>query len=265
MTAQHADSVRAVAAPKHRVRDFIVTAMRKRGWNHRTPGEGLRHRAYALASERHRWWDWGHRLMILVGSDDCGNWGEPEPPTWWYRLGEPKKMLRTKHPRHPLSTFEIVTDYDEFKRKTKGLNEDEMYAWKAICVNQDGELILGHRYWGGNFYGMPKWETALLRRYLRKWRRLDWYGLRSWLYSQALHAAVNQKIPFKCHAAPPSGSGGYSHWLCDQKRKHAGPHRFRNYEWTEGKVEHTPTKQEIDHLEGLLHNDGRIAGGSMDE
>jgi hypothetical protein len=239
---QSADYVRASRPPRRPVRDLLVKLMRRWKWNHSKPRNGLRHRLYDLASTRHPWYDWGHRLMILVGCDFGGNWSEPEPPTWWYRPGEPKKMFRTKYPRHTLSTFEIVKNYDEFRRRTEGLNEDGLYAWQAIGVSQDGALYLGHRFWGGTFYGMRKDETAILRRYLRMWRRLDWFGLRSWLYSQALHAAVERKVPFSCQVVPPKDSGGYSHWHCDQKRKHEGPHRFGNYEWdpTKKHVEYAP-------------------------
>lgn len=259
--AQIADTVRASMPPKRPVRDRLVTVMRRRGWNYRTPDDGIRHRVWALTSERRPWWDWGHRLMVLVGSNDCGNWGEPGPKTWWYRLGPPKRMARTKYPRHPLSTFEVVTDYDEFQARTKGLNEDQMYEWKAICRNQDGDLKLGHSYWGKEFYGLPECEVALLRRYLRRWHRLNWFGLRSWLYHQALHAAVHQKVPRTCQVTPPPGSGGYSHWYCDQKRKHDGPHKYRNYQWDPEKdrVEHTPTVEEVARLEAMVypeHNDG---------
>jgi hypothetical protein len=254
-----AETVVAQRPPKRRVRDPLVRWMRRRNWNYQKPQDGLRHRLYDLVSERHPWYDWGHQLMILTGSDFGGNWSEPSPPTWWYRLGPPKHMVRTGYPRHPLSTFEIVTEYDEFRARTKGLNEDQMYEWKAIGTNQDGDLHLGHRYWGGTFYGMPECEVALLRRYLRMWHRLDWFGLRSWLYSQGLHAAVNHKVPWTCQVSPPKGSGGYSHWFCDQKRKHSGPHRYRNYEWdpTKDRVEHTPTKQEIARLEEALGYDGQ--------
>jgi hypothetical protein len=66
--------------------------------------------------------------------------------------------------------------------------------------------------------------------------------LRSWLYTQGLHAAVHTKKPFACQAAPPRGSGGYSHWHCGLKRRHAGPHRYNNYEWdpTKPSVEYAP-------------------------
>lgn len=207
--------------------------MRRRGWSHKTPDNGLRRRLWSLNIDHHPWWDWGHPLMTLTGTDMGGNWQEPEPPTWYYRRGPAKRMWRTGYPRHPLSTFEVITDYETFRARTEGLNEDEMYEWSAICVDQDGQLQLGHRYWGKDFYGLASDEVALLRRYLRMWRRLDWFGLRSWLYSQGLHAAVDQRKPFTCQATPPPGQGGYSHWHCREKRKHDGMHRFNNYVWGE--------------------------------
>lgn len=219
------DGTERVTTPSKR---RVETFLRKRGWNHKTPRDGIRRRIYCLASDRRPWYDWGHRLMILVGDDDCGNWSEPEPATWWYRPGEPKRMWRTGYPR---PTFEIVTDYKTFKERVEGVNDDERERWSAISTNQDGELILGRQYWGGRFFGMTKAETALLRRYLRAWRRHDWYGLRSWLYSQGLHAAVYVRKPGACNAAPPKGQGGYDHWLCHERRGHDGFHRFRSYAW----------------------------------
>lgn len=212
--------------------------MRKRGWGYTSKRGGAMHRVYDLLMMRFPWWDWGHRLMALVGDDFGGNWSEPSPPTWWYRLGTPKRMWRTGYPIHPLSTFEIVTDYDEFRRRTEGLNEDQMYEWKAICTDQDGQLQLGHRYWGGNFYGLTDWETRLLVRYLRMARRHDWWGIRSWLYKQGLEAAVHTRKPRACNEVPPRDSGGYDHWHCQLKRRHAGLHRFRSYTW--GEIDNEP-------------------------
>jgi hypothetical protein len=232
----------AYRPPKRPVRDLLTKWMRARKWNYRTPRQGVRRRLYDLVSSRTRWWDWGHPIMVITGTDEGGNWAAPSPPTWWYRLGQPTRMARTKYPRHPLSTFQVVTDYEEFRRLTDGLDEDGMYEWNAIHVGESGTLSLGKRYWGGTFYGMSKWETALLRRYLRMWRRHDWFGARSWLYSQGLHAAVYQRKPFTCQAAPPKKSGGYSHWLCEEKRRHDGDHRYRSYTWPGGTapVVHNP-------------------------
>lgn len=190
----------------------------------------IRSRVSSLLISHYPWWDWGHRLMVLTGSDYGGNWAEPEPPTWWYRRVPRKPMWCTGYPR---SGFQVVTNYDEFHQLTKDLNEDQMYEWKAFAIDQDGELQLGHRYWGKAFYGLPRDEQGLLRRYLRMVHRHDWFGLRSWLYSQALHAAVHQVKPFTCAAQPPKGQGGYDHWHCQLRKRHDGMHRFRNYVWGE--------------------------------
>lgn len=212
------------------IRYKLASHLRKRGWTYDTPTNSLRSRIVHILDTRPGW-DWGHMLMVAVGDDVCGNYSEPEPPTWFYRFGPPKRMFFTNYPRHPLSTIEVITDYAEFNARTKGLNEDQMYEWKAICASQDGELQLGHQYWGGRFFGLNKWETALLAKYLRRHRIRTWFGLRPWLYTIGLHATVHRKRPFRCHITPPKGSGGYSHWHCEQPRRHQGPHRFGNYDW----------------------------------
>lgn len=207
--------------------------MRKRGWNYQTPRNGLRRRLWSLASNHQPWWDWGNRLMVITGSDMGGSWDEPTAPTWWYRLGDPKRMPRTGYPTHPISTMRVVTDYDEFRAMTTGLDEDAMYQWHAFCIDQDGALQLGKRYWGGDFCGLNRWEIPLLYKYLRMVRRHGWFGVRGWLYAQGLHAAVHRKRPFTCQQVPPTGSGGYSHWHCGEKRGHTGLHRFNTYQWGE--------------------------------
>ena len=235
----------AYKLPKRRVRDPLARWMRKREWNMSRYSNNWRHHVLDLVADRHPWWDWGHKLMIVVGQDQGGNWSSPEPPTWYYRLGPAKRMWHTGYPRHPLSTFEVITDYSAFRERTAGMNEDQLYEWSAINTNQDGDLHLGHQYWGQQFYGLNHWEVALLRRYLRKWHRLDWYGARSWLYSLALNAAVDRKRPGACNVTPPRGSGGYSHWHCEAKRRHAGDHRFGNYIWPGGtaRVEYVGDKR----------------------
>lgn len=227
-------------APKPTVPSRVARRLQKR-WHGRNYYGTWRDRVLSLLRDRHPWWDWGHRLMILTGDDFGGNWQAPEPETWWYRLGPPTRMRRTGYPRHPLSTFEVIKgDYDEYRRRTDGLTEDELYEWRAIAVNQDGELILGHRWWGKPFYGLTHWEVRLLRKYLRAWHRHDWFGLRSWLYSHALHAAVHTKKPFACNEVPPRGAGGYDHWHCQLPRRHDGLHRFRNMVW--GEVDGEPMR-----------------------
>ena len=104
----------------------LAALMRKRGWHHKTPRNGMRRRLHSLANEHHPWWDWGHRVMILVGQDQGGNWSEPEPPTWYYRLGTPKRMWRTGYPRHP--------------RRHDGMHRVVNYVWGDI----DGEPVGAH-------------------------------------------------------------------------------------------------------------------------
>lgn len=207
--------------------------LRRRGWYYDTPRNGLRTRIVALLDCRDPWWDWGHRLMVVVGRDFGGNWSEPVPPTWWYRQGPAKHQVRTGFPTHPPSTYEVITTYDEYRASVDGLNEDQRSEWQAIGTNQDGDLHLGHQFWGGQFYGLCKADTFLLRRYLRAWHRLDWWGLRTWLWQQGLHAAVHRKRPGACNQAPPRGQGGYDHWHCTLRRGHDGMHRFNAYVWGE--------------------------------
>lgn len=215
---------------KRRVRLYRVTV--KLGWHKVKHDNWITGRIHHLLLRRAPWWDWGHRVMILVGTCIGGNYDAPEPPTWWYRLGPPKRMRRTGFPRHPLSTYEVIKgDYSEFCRRTEGLNEDQMYEWQAIGTNQDDELILGHRFWGGK---MRQCDVALLRKYLRMWHRRNWWGLRSWLYSQALHAAVERRIPFTCQTTPDHGTGGYTHWHCQLRKRHDGPHRYNAITWHDG-------------------------------
>lgn len=216
-----------------RIMRSLARRCRKRNWHYSEHDQHLRGRLVRLLDMRYPWYDWGHRALVLFGDCEGGNYGDPKPETWWYRRGECKRMWRTNYPRYPLSTFEVITDYATFKKRTEGLNGDQMDEWQAIYVDQDGELCLGHRWWGGAFYGMREDEVALLRRYLRRWRRHTWWGLRSWICCQALHAAVHCKKPGSCQAVPPKGSGGYSHWHCQLKRNHDGLHRFNNMTWGE--------------------------------
>lgn len=206
--------------------------MRKHHWNYGVPPEGLRSRLYALLTDHRPWWDWGHRLVIAVGSNDCGNWGEPEPPTWYYRKLQPKRMTRTGYPTYPRSCYQVIKNYDEFSALTHGLNEDQMYEWNAICVNCDGDLHLGHQYWGGRFFGMDSRDQALLRRYLNRWRLQNWFGLRTWLWKQGLHASVYKKKPRACGVTPSRCTGGYDHWRCEADRRHIGDHVYGNYRWS---------------------------------
>lgn len=210
--------------PTPSIRYRTVRWLTRHGIPHRT-------RIVSLLDTR-PWWDWGHMLMVLAGENICGNWSEPEPPTWFYRYREPKRMAFTGYPRHPLSTIEVVTSYTEFRTLTGWLNEDQLGEWKAVSANQDGDLHLGRQFWGGGFYGLDRWEARLVAKYLRSFQRRTLWGLRPWLYTLGLHASVHRKRPFRCHVQPPRGSGGYEHWYCEAPRRHTGPHRFGSYEWS---------------------------------
>jgi len=179
---------KAMAAKTKRIERW----MRKRGWSYKTPNNGLRRRLWATASSRNRWRDWGHYLMIWVGTDFGGNWSEPDPPTWYYREDSSVPMKFTGYPQHPRSTYTIIKDYTTFMEMTHDLNEDQMYIWKAFCWSQDRELHLGHQYWGGRYFGLSRWELPLLKDYVKMSHRYDWYGARSWLYSLGLHATVKR-------------------------------------------------------------------------
>lgn len=211
----------------------LARLLRSWGWNRTSSRNGIRHRIYDLAACNTPWYDWGHRVLILVGDDFGGNWSEPEPTTWYYRESKSKRMWRTNYPQ---TTFEVLKTYDEHRAAVAGLDEhsDAFMEWKAICTNQDGDMMLGRQYWGGNFYGLSSREQDLLRDWLRAAHRHNWWGLRSWLYTQALHDAVHTRKPFACQEAPEPGTGGYSHWHCPLKRRHTGPHRYAAMAWTTG-------------------------------
>lgn len=213
----------------------VEKTLRSRGWNR---GHGtIRNRVWSLAYDRHPWWDWGHKVMIVVGSDFGGNWDSPKPPTWWYRDAPSGTMWRTGYPRR---RYEIVDNYEQYRTLTKGANDDEKERWKAIGPNQDGDLHLGRQFWGGNFYGLDYAEMPIVLRYLLRWQLANWCGARSWLYSQALHAAVYRRKPGACNQPPPKDAGGYSHWFCEEKRGHSGHHRYGNTVWGEVAGEFMP-------------------------
>lgn len=179
----------------------------------------------------HPWWDWGHRVMALTGSDFGGNWDCPKPSTWFYTRTASKPRRWTGYPR---SKALVIKDWETMRAMTAGLDEDGMYEWQAVGMDQDGDVILGRRYWGGDFHSLDYWEAPVVLRWLIMWRLNDLFGFRSWLYSCGLKAVVYRRKPFACHQAPAKGSNGYDHWLCTERRRHKGPHRMGNYTWSDG-------------------------------
>lgn len=195
-----------------KIRRTLWRTMQSFGWHKAEHDNHLRGRTYHVALRRFPWWDWGHPTMIATGTCVGGNYQPPHPSSLWYRFEG--RNLRVLH------------SYAEYRKAVEGAEDD----WHWIGCNQDGELTLGY-YESGGFYGLSQSEQRLLLRYMLRWRLADWFGLRSWLYCKALHSAVHQRIPFRCQATPPKGSGGYDHWHCQEPKRHAGPHRFNNYEW----------------------------------
>lgn len=195
------------------------TAIQRR---YKTRDGSLAHRVLTIVIDRHPWYDWGHRLMILVGEYRSGSYETPRGRDLWYRF-EDENEARGR----------IITTHDYADvRRTRG----EDVSWRIFDVQDDGHTVkLG--FYGDHIehFGISRRELALFRRW-DFWEcraRAEWFGLRRWLYHRALHAAVHLKKPFACNLTPPRGSGGYSHWHCEMRGKHT-THRFRNYTWSEG-------------------------------
>jgi hypothetical protein len=186
------------------------------------------HRIVVIRSRHYPWWDWGHRVMILVGRDDGGSYDVPRPRDLWFR--------------HDAGKLITTTDYSVVRKNNDG-------EWRIFDSQNDGhEVVVG--YWphpngDGRIQQSGLDGRAEQRLFLRwfvwdGWIKADWFGFRRWLYYKALSAAVQHKIPFTCQQVPPPSSGGYSHWHCELRRKHHGDHRFRNYTWGSTKVQHAP-------------------------
>jgi len=170
--------------------------------------------------------------MIITGMCFGGNWSEPTMKTWFYRIrsGEKKHWLTG----YPKPSILIVKDYDTYREMTKDLDEDGMYEWGAFNNNQDGDLHLGKRYWGGTFYDLESCMVPYLTRYLLNWHFRNWFGLRTQIYHLGLKCKVHRKHWYTCNEVPPPGGGGYNHWHCEELRWRHGPyHRFRSYRWDE--------------------------------
>lgn len=181
-----------------------------------------------IRRSRHPWYDWGHRVMILLGREDDGRFDNvPRVRDLWFR--------------HENGRLVTTRDYAEVRARNDG-------EWKVFDSQNDGfEVVIG---WWPDEHG-PITRTGLdgrdeQRLFLRwfvweGWIKAEWCGLRRRLYYRALHAAVHQKIPFACQQVPAPDSGGYSHWHCELRRKHDGPHRYRGCTWNDReRVQFTP-------------------------
>ncbi|MFH5209240.1 hypothetical protein ACHIPZ_13700 [Antrihabitans sp. NCIMB 15449] len=186
-------------------------------------------RVRRMRRQNRRWYEWGHRVMTLVGREDGGAYdGVPRPRDMWFR--------------HENGRIRTTYNYDDVRAKNDG-------EWKIFDSQNDGfDVVIG--YWphpndNGSISRSGLDGRAEQRLFLRwfVWDGLvkaEWLGLRRWLYYKALTSVVEQKVPFTCQATPTSG---YSHWHCSLRRKHVGEHRFHNYTWANsGRVKFKPVR-----------------------
>ena len=210
--------------------------MYDRGWTRSAMDDTLRSRIAHAAGDWKQWWDWGRPVMWLVGRCDAGNAGVPRGrDLWWipteYVEGPAASLVADLDQR---AGCYITTDYATVRATGGDIN------WRVYDLQEDGRVVKvalwpnrpEHR---AQLQPLP-WQELNVNLFLwwyvvQHKGKAQWFGLRRWAYYRALHAAVHQKIPFTCQVVPPRDSGGYSHWYCQLKRKHAGAHRFQNYVW----------------------------------
>lgn len=238
----------APARPARNLRHRLCTWLRKRD---RAAGKYDRtHRLRDVIGEFNPWWDWGHRLMALVGRDDSGSWGPPRGRDLWFRERWDAPNPATGRPN--AHRWELAWSYSEMKDLDARSTSRE--PWRIFDWQDDGTSLVVGWYPEPGGDGRIRESGIRDRRELRlfyRWLLWDslgkgtWFGLRRWLYYKGLHAAVERRIPFTCQLVPPPRSGGYRHWHCHvsrpvlallagRRQQHDGPHRFGNYTWTEG-------------------------------
>lgn len=215
----------------------VARAMRKRGWTDIAMDDTLRSRIARAIGDWYHWWGWGHPVMWLVGRYDTGSAGVPRGrDLWWIPTEYVEDRLALSLAADFGQRFGcyITTRYEDVRRSGGDID------WRIYDLQDDGHTVKAglwpnqpeHK---GQIQPLP-WQELKVDLFLwwYVWQhkgRSQWFGLRRWIYYKALHAAVQHKIPFTCQIAPEKGSGGYSHWHCNLKRRHTGPHRYRNYIW----------------------------------
>lgn len=188
-------------------------------------------RVQTIRARRYRWYDWGHRVMVLVAREDGGSFdGIPRVRDLWFHQPDDSRRLVT------------ARDYADVRANPHA-------AWRVFDSQNDGhEIVIG---WWPNGHGnisrdglSGRDEQRLFARWWiwDGWVKAEWCGLRRWLYFKALHAVVHERIPFACQVTPDRDSGGYDHWYCQLRRRHNGDHRYRNYTWAGpgSKAVHSP-------------------------
>lgn len=214
----------------------VNRAMRHRGWTKTPMDNTVRSRIAHAIGDWTRWYDWGHPVMWLVGRYHGGSAGVPRGrDMWWipteYVEGVAASLVADFEQRYGCYT---TTRYEDV-RATSGDIE-----WRVYDLQDDGRTVkVGlwpnspeHK---GRIQPLPwqELETPLfLWWYLVQHKgRAQWFGVRPWVYYKALSWAVGAHSPFACGRVPDKGSGGYSHWHCDLRKRHGGPHRYRSYTW----------------------------------
>lgn len=218
--------------------------MYDRGWTTSKMDDTLRSRIAHAVQEWRKWYDWGHPVMWLVGRYDGGNSGPPRGrDLWWI----PTEYVEDRLAGSLVADCEqrygcyITTEYTVVRSSAAEID------WRIYDLQDEGHTVKvglwpNRPEHDGRIQPLP-WQELKVDLFLwwYVWRHLggaQWFGLRRWAYYKALHAAVADRKPFSCQQTPPTG--GYSHWHCQLKRKHSGEHRFRNYTWTSGRVQHSP-------------------------
>lgn len=214
--------------------------MYDQGWTKSSMDDTIRSRiAHAFGDWKH-WYDWGNPVMWLVGRYDTGSAGTPRGrDLWWI----PTEYVEDRLALSLVADCEqrygcyITTEYTVVRSSAAEID------WRIYDLQDEGRTVkVGlwpnqpeHK---GRMQPLPWQELKVdLFMWWFLWEhkaKAQWLGLRHWMYYKALHAAVHQKVPFTCQQIPPKNSGGYSHWYCERKRKHAGEHRYRAYTWPTG-------------------------------
>ncbi len=208
-----------IAADRNRLRRNLY----KRGWTRGKNQGGIRHRIHDIVSNRHPWYDWGHPLMTLIGQYRHGSWDAPRVRDMWFYAATRNKFVTTRDSSEVRATPDL--------------------EWRIFDSQDDGHtVVIG--WWPrpddptGNIHrdGLDsKPEQRLFLRWMLwdGWVKAEWFGIRPWIYYKALHRAVQIRKPFTCQRQPDPMKGGYSHWYCEEPKRHKGPHRIRNYSWDE--------------------------------
>lgn len=242
----------------HRVTHRAWRLMYDRGWTKPDKDDTFRSRVAHALGDWKKWYDWGHPLMWLVGRYDSGSAGAPRGRDMWWIPAEYVEGIATSL----VADFEqrygcfITTSYTDVRATSGDID------WRIFDLQDDGRTVkIG--LWpnapehGGRLQPLPTWHGLGHNREMRLflwwylWQnkgKAQWFGIRSWLYFRALHWAVNAHSPFACGVVPEKGSGGYSHWHCQLRKRHRGmPHRYVNYIWAGPghRVKHSPKRTAV--------------------